>query len=208
MSLPEIRGAGKLITDPRSGETRTGGRWTNGLVKFQAWKKNGDDWEPGDAVVASVIAFDDVADLLAGYAKGDDIAVQGATSVALWKDQPQLKITLAKVWTPERKPRGADLRGAGPHAGDRRNSGTRTGATTGPGPAGSSSASCSREHDADWPRPAVPQANRGDTSTVRSAPSRTREEASDQDAAVLQFDSARRGRRPNQHMTANPRSSA
>lgn len=124
MSLPEVRGAGKLVTDPRSGETKTGGRWTNGLIRFQSWRKTGDDWEPGDAVVASVIGFDEVADQLAGYAKGDDVAVQGVTSVGIWKEQPQLKITLSRVWKPERRkggsqastPRGQDATKAAQNA--------------------------------------------------------------------------------------------
>ena len=126
MSLPEIRGAGKLVTDPRSGTTKTGGRWTNGLIRFQSWRKTGDDWEPGDAVVASVIGFDDVADLLAGYSKGDDIAVQGSTSVAVWKDQAQLKITLSKVWTPQKRKRTEGGTTGTPSVGQRASAGAAT----------------------------------------------------------------------------------
>ncbi|MEV8510840.1 single-stranded DNA-binding protein [Dactylosporangium sp. NPDC051484] len=106
MSLPEVRGAGRLITDPKTGPTRSGGTWTNGLVRFQAWKRDGETWTEGDSVVASIIGFDDVAAALAAYTKGDELAVQGTVSVGMWKDQPQLKVTLSKVWTPERQPRG------------------------------------------------------------------------------------------------------
>lgn len=104
MSLPELRGTGRLITDPRTGTGKNDVPWSSVLIKFSSWRKVDGAWEEGDGVVASVIAFGDTASLLTGYAKGDQVGVHGTVKPALWKDQPQLAVTATQVWMPEKKP--------------------------------------------------------------------------------------------------------
>ncbi|MGI5179554.1 hypothetical protein ACQEVZ_24805 [Dactylosporangium sp. CA-152071] len=134
MSLPTITGTGQLLGDPKTGPTRTGGTWTNCVVKFQAWRKGVDGWEEGDAVVAAVITFDDEAGrILSGLGKGDSITVTGTATVGLWKDTAQLRITADTIALPVRRAKGGDQ----------------------PPP----SASSRRREEApatEWPKPAVP----------------------------------------------------
>ncbi len=102
MALPELRGTGRLLTDPRTGTGKNDKPWCSALVKFPTWKKTDAGWEEGDGTVASVIAFDDLAVALAEYAKGDPIGVHGTAKAAVWKDKPQLAVTATQVWTPEK----------------------------------------------------------------------------------------------------------
>lgn len=111
MTLPELRGQGRALTDPRSGTTGSGTPWCSLLLKFPSWKKTDDGWkEQPDSPVASVVAYDDLAAQLAKYAKGDDLGVLGTTKLSVWKDKPQFSITASQLWTPERKPRQAAKR--------------------------------------------------------------------------------------------------
>lgn len=105
MALPEIRGVARLLTQPTPRTTTTGKPWTSALAKFETWTK-GDDgkWAETEGVVASLAAFDDAAEPLAGYAKGDKVAVHGTARPAVWQDKPQLKVSVIRCWTPEEKP--------------------------------------------------------------------------------------------------------
>lgn len=102
MSLPELRGIGRLLNDPRTGIGKNGKPWTSVLVKFTQWKKTDDGkWEEGDSQVASCIAFDDgVVEMLAGFVKGDDIELRGPARVEMWNDKPQLKVTVVACRAP------------------------------------------------------------------------------------------------------------
>jgi single-stranded DNA-binding protein len=100
MSLPTIHGTGTLLTDPKTGPTRTGGTWTNAVVRFQAWKKTDAGWEEGDTVVASCIAFGDAATVLATFGKGDSVEVRGTCGLGEWNGKPQLKLTVAACRAP------------------------------------------------------------------------------------------------------------
>lgn len=105
MALPELRGTGRLLTAPRTGTTSTGTPYASTLVKFPQWRKADGEWEEGEGAVASVIAYDDNAALLAAYAKGDDVGVHGSCKPAIYKDKPQLAVTATQIWTPEKTPR-------------------------------------------------------------------------------------------------------
>lgn len=101
MSLPELRGIGRLLADPRTGIGKNGKPWTSVLVKFTQWRKTDVGWEEGDSQVASCIAFeDDPAALLAGFAKGDDVELRGPARVEMWQDKPQLKVTVVACRVP------------------------------------------------------------------------------------------------------------
>ena len=104
MALPELRGTGRLLADPRTGTTKTDKPWATALIKFPTWKKTDAGWEEGEGTVASVIAFEDTALVLARYAKGDTMGVHGTAKAAVWNDKPQLAVTVTQCWTPERKP--------------------------------------------------------------------------------------------------------
>lgn len=103
MSLPRVTGTAKLLTDPKKALTKGGKPMATVLLKFAAWRKVDDKWVEGDSVVASAIAFEDVARTLAGFAKGDDVAVEGVATLAAWKEQPRLNLTLTAVAVPERR---------------------------------------------------------------------------------------------------------
>lgn len=106
MSLPTITGTARLLTDPRKALTKTDKPMATVLLKFQGWRK-GDDgkWVEGDSVVASAIAFEDVARDLAAFAKGDEVTVEGVGTLAMWNDKPQLNLTVKSVAAAERKQR-------------------------------------------------------------------------------------------------------
>lgn len=105
MALPELRGTGRLLTDPRTGVGRNDKPWTSALIKFPTWTKTDDGWTEGDGTVASAIAFDDTADALARYAKGDPIGVHGTAKAGVWKDKPRIDLTVTSCWTPEKTPK-------------------------------------------------------------------------------------------------------
>lgn len=108
MALPEIRGTGRLLVDPKTGTTKADKPWATALIKFPSWKKTDDGWEEQpDSPVANVSAYDDLAPLLASYAKGDEIGVHGTAKPALWNDKPQFAITATQIWAPEKKSRQA-----------------------------------------------------------------------------------------------------
>ncbi len=103
MSLPKVTGTARLLTEPTRKTTKTNKPMSTALLKFVGWRKDGDKWVEGDTVVASAIAFEDVAMLLAGFAKGDDIQVEGVATVGVWKDQPRLNLTLKAVAAVEKR---------------------------------------------------------------------------------------------------------
>lgn len=105
MSLPILRGTARLLTDPRTGDTKTGGRYASALVKFPQWRKTDDGWQEGDGAVASIVGFDERADLLAGFAKGDDVDLYGQCTVEVYRDKPQFKVTLDGVRRHVKPPR-------------------------------------------------------------------------------------------------------
>jgi hypothetical protein len=100
VSLPTLHGTGKLLTDPKQGASQDGSPWCSAVLKFQTWRKGDDGWTEGDGVVASIIAFKDVAPALAGFAKGDEVEIKGTGGVGMWKDQPQLKVTVTACRVP------------------------------------------------------------------------------------------------------------
>ncbi len=104
MSLPRITGTARILTDPTRKTTKTNEPMSTALLKFQGWRK-GDDgkWVEGDAVVASAIAFGDVARALAGFAKGDDVQVEGVATLQVWKDEPRLSLSLKSVAAVEKR---------------------------------------------------------------------------------------------------------
>lgn len=94
MALPELRGIARLLTEPKSGTGKTGKAWASALIKFPQWRKTDDGWEEGDGVVASAIGFEDVAEQIAGYAKGDEIELRGPASLEEWQGKTRLKVTV------------------------------------------------------------------------------------------------------------------
>lgn len=106
MSLPKVTGTAKLLTDPKKALTKTGKPMATVLLKFVGWRKDDDGkWVEGDHVIAAAIAFEDVARDLAGFAKGDDVEVEGVATVAVWNDRPQLNLTLRAVVAAVKKAR-------------------------------------------------------------------------------------------------------
>lgn len=105
MSLPNLRGTARLLSDPRTGDTRTGGRWASALAKFPQWRKTDDGWEEQDGAVASCVGFNDVAELLAGFATGDEVDLYGTCTAEVYRDKPQLKVTLGGLRRHVKEPR-------------------------------------------------------------------------------------------------------
>jgi single-stranded DNA-binding protein len=105
MALPELRGTGRLLTDPRSGTGNNDKPWSSALVKFPTWRKTDDGWEETEGTVASVIAFDDLAAQLGQFTKGDSVGIHGTAKAAVWKDKPQIAVTISQCWTPEKAPK-------------------------------------------------------------------------------------------------------
>lgn len=94
MSLPNLHGTGRLISDPKTGTSRNGQDWTSAVVKFQAWRKGDNGWEEGDHAIAACIAFGDTAATLARFSKGDEVELRGPASLALYDGKPQLRVTI------------------------------------------------------------------------------------------------------------------
>lgn len=105
MSLPRITGTARLLTDPKKALTKTGNPMATALLKFQGWRKTDGKWVEGDHVVASAIAFEDVARALVEHAKGDEVTVEGVATLTVWKDEPRLNLTLNSVAAVERRQR-------------------------------------------------------------------------------------------------------
>jgi single-stranded DNA-binding protein len=130
MALPKIDGVGRLLTEVRKSLTSTQKPMASAILKFPTWHRQPEGgWEEGDGVIASIVAFEDVAKLLARYARGDEIAIWGTTAAQVWKDTPQLKVTLSDVQPAPEKPT------------KRRNGQQDAPAAT---------------HDTNWPAPATP----------------------------------------------------
>ncbi len=105
MSLPTLHGTVLLTTDPRTGETRSGDPYTSALGRFQTWRKTDAGWEEGDSHAANLIAFGDAARDLAAFAKGDRVELKGTVTPAVWKDTPQLKVTVTACRVPVKQTR-------------------------------------------------------------------------------------------------------
>lgn len=104
MSLPTLTGTAKLLTDPKKALTRTGNPMATVLVKFVGFRKVDGKWEEDGGVVASAIAFEDAARALVAFAKGDSVELEGrATEVTIWKDKPQIKLTVSACSAPVRQ---------------------------------------------------------------------------------------------------------
>ncbi len=102
MALPEIRGTGRMLTDPRTGTGKNDKPWTSALVKFPTWRKTDNGWEESEGTVASVIAFEELAVTLSGFTKGDTVGIHGTVKAAVWNDKPQLAVTATQCWKPEK----------------------------------------------------------------------------------------------------------
>lgn len=109
MSYPKVHGTAELISDPKSGPSRNGGRWCNAVVKFVKHRKqtNG-TWVEVESFVAVIMAFDDHADMLSGFAKGQPVEVIGTAAVGEWNGKPQMQITIGATGTGVRRPVKAD----------------------------------------------------------------------------------------------------
>lgn len=108
MSLPRVTGTARLLTDPKKALTKTDKPMATVLLKFQGWRKGADGkWEEGDNVVASAIAFEDVARDLVGFSKGDEVTVEGVATLTVWKEEPRLNLSLSAVAAVERRQRVA-----------------------------------------------------------------------------------------------------
>ncbi len=97
MSLPQLTGTARLLTDPRKALTKTGKPMATVLLKFVGYRKVEGKWTEGDTVVASAIAFEDVARALVGFAKGDDVDVTGTATLGMWQDKPQLSLAVKTI---------------------------------------------------------------------------------------------------------------
>ncbi len=107
MSLPNVHGTARLLTDPRKLVTGAGKPMASCLLLFVGWKKDADDkWVEGDAIVADAVAFEDPAFDLAKFAKGDTVEIVDAvvTGLSVWKDKPQMKIRVKECRPPAPRP--------------------------------------------------------------------------------------------------------
>lgn len=102
MSLPELRGTGRLLTEPRTGTGKNGKPWASALIKFPTWRKTDSGWEEGEGTVASVIAFEDVAGALASFTKGSPVGIHGTAKAAVYNDKPQLAVTATQCWVADK----------------------------------------------------------------------------------------------------------
>ncbi len=112
MSLPRVTGTARLLTEPTRKTTKDNKPMSTVLLKFTGWRKDdAGKWVEGDSVVASAIAFEDTARLLAGFAKGDNVEIEGQiTGMSVWKDKPQMSVTIKTVAAVEkRKPEPATV---------------------------------------------------------------------------------------------------
>ncbi len=105
MSYPKVHGTAELISDPKSGPSKNGGRWCNAIVKFAKHRKqtNG-TWTEVESFVAVIMAFDDHADILSGFAKGQPVEVIGTAAIGEWNGKPQMQITIGAPRTGVRRP--------------------------------------------------------------------------------------------------------
>jgi hypothetical protein len=97
MSLPNITGTARLLTDPRRRLTSTQKPMASALLLFQGWKKDSDGkWIEGDSLAVDAVAFEDPARILAQCAKGDHVEITEAvaTGIEVWNDRPRLKIRI------------------------------------------------------------------------------------------------------------------
>ena len=74
--------SGKIISDPRLGQSANGNAWCRVTVASPA--QGAKEGEP-DSVIITVIAFGDQAAKLQNLKKGDSVAAVGTTKVSHWK---------------------------------------------------------------------------------------------------------------------------
>lgn len=105
MSLPKVTGTARLLTEPTRKTTKDNKPMSTALIKFIGWRKDpSGKWVEGDSVIASAIAFEDVARDLVAFTKGDNVEVDGTvTGLQVWKDQPRLNVTLKAVAAVEKR---------------------------------------------------------------------------------------------------------
>jgi hypothetical protein len=105
MSLPKVTGTARLLTEPTRKATKDNKPMSTALIKFTGWRKDpAGKWVEGDSVVASAIAFEDVARDLAGFTRGDNVEVDGTvTGLQVWKDEPRLNVTVKSVAAVEKR---------------------------------------------------------------------------------------------------------
>lgn len=108
VSLPTLTGTARLLTDPKRALTKDRKPMATALLKFQGWRKVDGKWVEGDHVVASAIAFEDVARDLAQHGKGDEIEVAGVATLTVWNEQPRLNLSLKAVAAVEKRQRNPE----------------------------------------------------------------------------------------------------
>lgn len=93
--------SGKLIADPRSGQSANGNGWCRVTVACPV--QGGKEGEP-DSIVATVIAFGDEARKLEKLTKGDSISAVGSSRLSHWERNGEtrtgLDIVATQVMTP------------------------------------------------------------------------------------------------------------
>jgi hypothetical protein len=108
VSLPQITGTARIVTDPKRGVTKTNEPWASTVVRFTGYRKVEGKWEEDASFSASVIAFGDTARTLFAFAKGDEIEVHGKVKdVTVWQPttgdpRPQLQLVADSVEAAQR----------------------------------------------------------------------------------------------------------
>jgi single-strand DNA-binding protein len=84
--------AGKLFRDPKPGRTKTDKPMCSALVRVPMGE---------DSVIASVIAFEDVAERLARLRAGDAVSITGSARLNVWQrdgeTRPGLDVTASAI---------------------------------------------------------------------------------------------------------------
>lgn len=88
--------SGKLIADPRSGQSANGNAWAR--VTLSCPVQAGKEGEP-DTIVATVIAFGDEARKLERLSKGDAISAVGSSRLNHWEKNGETRTGLDVVAT-------------------------------------------------------------------------------------------------------------
>lgn len=93
--------SGKLIADPRSGQSAHGNAWCRVTVACPV--QGGKEGEP-DSVVVTVIAFGDEARKLERLTKGDSVSAVGSSRLSHWEKDGEsrsgLHVVATQVLTP------------------------------------------------------------------------------------------------------------
>lgn len=76
--------SGKLIADPKSGQSSNGKAWCRALVSCPTHASKESD---SDYLIVSLIAFGDEAEKLCRLGKGDSISATGSTKINQWQNK-------------------------------------------------------------------------------------------------------------------------